>query len=148
MKELWLDLISNRILLVSMLSWFVAQFTKTILYLIVNKEFNLERMVGSGGMPSSHAATVCALSTSTLLQYGLSSFEFALTFILTVIVLHDARGVRLETGKQATILNMLTAHLFTENKIVIPKLKELVGHTPSQVIVGALLGIIIAIIFR
>ncbi len=148
MKELLNDLLSNRILLVSMLSWFVAQFIKMILYLIMNRELKIERMVGSGGMPSSHAATVCALATSSLLTYGLASFQFAVTFILMTIVLHDARGVRLETGKQATILNRMIEIYNTDNKIVFPKLKELVGHTPLQVLIGALLGIMIAVIFR
>ena len=100
-------------------------------------------------MPSSHAATVCALSVSALLHYGVGSPVFALCVIQTAIVLHDARGVRLETGKQAKMINSITrfieksyhADVFPEEE-----LKELVGHTPLQVLVGAILGLIIGLI--
>ncbi len=147
MYEIWTEILANRILVVAFLGWFIAQFIKMVLYLIINKEFRLERMVGAGGMPSSHAATVCALTTGSYLQYGINSFQFAISLVLTAIVIHDARGVRLETGKQATILNILTEHFPHDANVSMPKLKELVGHTPLQVVIGSVLGILIAIVF-
>ncbi len=146
MHEIWTEILSNRTLIAAFLGWFIAQIIKTLLYLIINKEFRPERLVGAGGMPSSHAATVCALTTGSIFQYGLTSFQFTISLVLTAIVIHDARGVRLETGKQATILNKLTEHFASDTRMSMPKLKELVGHTPFQVIVGSVLGILIALI--
>lgn len=135
------ELMQNRILLAAVSGWAIAQAVKAILYAIVNREFKLERLVGSGGMPSSHAATVCALTTATAIQFGANSFEFAISLILTAVVLHDARGVRQEAGKQAvTIID----HLIKEGKIIeLPEweLKELIGHTPLQVLIGSIMGI-------
>lgn len=148
MVEQWNELVENRVLLVTVLSWFIAQTIKAVIYLIINKKFLWERMVGSGGMPSSHAATVCSLATTVLLHYGVASFEFAISFIFMIIVLHDAHGVRFETGKQATILNQMVIHFSKDTKTEFPKLKELVGHTPLQVLIGGILGIIIALIFQ
>ena len=143
------DFLNNRILIAALVAWAIAQAIKAILYTIVNREFKFERLVGSGGMPSSHAATVCALTTAVAMQFGLGSFEFAISFVLSSVVLHDARGVRLETGKQAKMINSITrfieksyhADVFPEEE-----LKELVGHTPLQVLVGAILGFIIGLI--
>ena len=85
------DLLNNQILIAALVAWAIAQGAKAILYTIVNREFKFERLVGSGGMPSSHAATVCAMTTAVALQFGLASFEFAISFVLTSVVLHDAR---------------------------------------------------------
>lgn len=142
------DLFSNRILLSAMTGWFAAQLGKTILYFILNRELRLERMVGAGGMPSSHAATVCALVVSTAYNYSPQSFEFAIAFLLAVVVLHDARGVRLETGKQAQAIKDMYQVLDTIMDVDMPeveKLKVLVGHTPSQVFVGGVIGILTGI---
>lgn len=143
-KEIIDELIANRILFAALVAWAVAQLIKTAIYLIVYREWRAERLWGSGGMPSSHAATVCALTVSALLHYGLSSPIFAICFILAAVVLHDARGVRLETGKQAKLLTAITAILEKSYKGEIPdvELKELVGHTPLQVLVGSVIGII------
>ena len=100
-------LLENRVLIASVTGWLVAQVLKTIIHTFITKDFNIERMYGSGGMPSSHSATVCALSTSALMIYGIGSFEFAISIILAVIVMHDAMGVRRETGIQAKVLNEL-----------------------------------------
>ena len=100
-----MEILHNPVLVAAVMGWFVAQVLKTIIHLIVTKQFVLERMVGSGGMPSSHAATVCALATAAGLEFGGGSFEFAVAVILAIIVMHDARGVRRETGIQARILN-------------------------------------------
>lgn len=127
-----------------MVAWAIAQLAKVILYTIVNREFKFERLVGSGGMPSSHAATVCALVTSSVKQFGAGSFEFAISFILAAVVLYDARGVRLETGKQAVTITAIIDHFLKEGTIIeLPEfeLKELIGHTPFQVLIGSLMGI-------
>ena len=105
-------------------------------------------MWGSGGMPSSHSSTVCALATASLLRYGLESFEFAISFLFGIVVMHDAMGVRRETGKQAQVLNKLLFEDFLnlDGEILTKKLKEYVGHSPLQVACGAVLGIIIGIV--
>ena len=107
-----------------------------------------ERLIGSGGMPSSHSSTVCALATSTLIIYSVHSFEFTISLVLAMIVMHDAMNVRLETGKQAQILNaMLKENPFEwEGEVFEQHLKELVGHTPTQVVCGALFGIVVALL--
>ncbi len=140
-----MEVLHNPVLVAAVMGWFVAQVLKTIIHLIVTKQFVLERMVGSGGMPSSHAATVCALATAAGLEFGGGSFEFAVAVILAIIVMHDARGVRRETGIQARILNeMMEVFRKMGNKMTAEeRLKEFVGHTPLQVLVGAVLGIII-----
>lgn len=140
-----MEVLHNPVLVAAVMGWFVAQVLKTIIHLIVTKQFVLERMVGSGGMPSSHAATVCALATAAGLEFGGGSFEFAVAVILAIIVMHDARGVRRETGIQARILNeMMEAFRKMGNKMTAEeRLKEFVGHTPLQVLVGAVLGILI-----
>ena len=111
-------LLENRILIAALVGWAIAQVAKAILYTIVNREFKFERLVGSGGMPSSHAATVCAMTTAVAMQYGLASFEFAISFVLTSVVLHDARGVRQEAGKQAVTITAIIDHLIKEGKII------------------------------
>lgn len=138
-------LIQNPVLVSGVMGWFVAQVLKTVIHLMITKEFVWERMVGSGGMPSSHSATVCALATAAGMQYGSESFAFAISVIMAIIVMHDAMGVRRETGIQARVLNEMIS-LFREmgtKMSVEDKLKEFVGHTPLQVWIGALLGIVI-----
>ena len=138
------DLLNNQILIAALVAWAIAQGAKAILYTIVNREFKFERLVGSGGMPSSHAATVCAMTTAVALQFGLASFEFAISVVLTSVVLHDARGVRQEAGKQAVTITAIIDHLIKEGTIIeLPEweLKELIGHTPLQVLIGSIVGI-------
>ena len=141
-------LLNNRILIASFWGWLIAQILKTVIYVAVNKNFNPERLIGDGGMPSSHSATVMALVTSTAYYYGPDTFEFAVTAILALIVMHDAMGVRRETGKQAKVINNMM-DLFAElGSDVSPeeKLKEFVGHSPSQVFFGELLGIVVGVV--
>ena len=142
--EFFKGLLENKILIAALVGWAIAQGAKAILYTIVNREFKFERLVGSGGMPSSHAATVCAMTTAVALQFGLASFEFAVSFVLSSVVLHDARGVRQEAGKQAVTITAIVDHLLKEGKILeLPnwELKELIGHTPLQVLIGSIMGI-------
>lgn len=147
----WLmDLITNQFLLVSLSSWFLAQVIKTVLYAIEIKKLDITRLFGDGGMPSGHSATVTSLATFCGLQFGFGSFQFAVTAILAIIVCHDAMGVRLETGKQAEVINdILEAfELLTPKKISEANLKEFVGHTPIQVMAGILLGIVNALVMH
>jgi acid phosphatase family membrane protein YuiD len=140
---------SNQVLVCACFGWLVAQFLKTLIDMWYNKSFSPERLYGSGGMPSSHSATVCALTTSAAYCYGLQSFQFAVCFVLSVIVMYDAMGVRRETGKQAKLLNMIMEQdfwKFDNPDAFQEKLKELVGHTPLQVLMGAILGIVVALV--
>lgn len=141
-----LDLLGNQIFISAVLGWFVAQVLKTLIHMILNKQFVAERLVGGGGMPSAHSSTVCALATATGMRYGGGSFEFAVAVMLAIIVMYDAMGVRRETGKQGKVLNeILEAFTHMGNQISAEKkLKEFVGHTPLQVLMGAILGILIA----
>ncbi len=141
------DLYHNKIFMVSVTGWFVAQILKTIIYMWFNRKFVAERLVGSGGMPSSHSSTVCALVTATGFEYGGGSFQFALAAIFAIIVMYDAMGVRREAGIQAKVINEMIETFTNMGKqmTVEEKLKEFVGHTPLQVLMGALLGVLLAV---
>ena len=141
----------NRILLTAFIAWVGAQTAKVIIYWIVNKKFVLERIFGDGGMPSSHSAVVASLATAIGLQSGLDSPLFAVATVLAVIVMHDATGVRQETGKQAKVINDLVKMLQAKERgemTPAETLKEFVGHTGPQVFVGMLCGILIAVIMN
>ena len=139
-------LADNQVLISALVGWTVAQLLKRIIDLILNRSFSAERLVGSGGMPSSHSATVCGLTTAAGLVYGVSSFEFAISFVLASVVMYDAMGVRREAGKQAKLLNMILEQdsFRLTNEAFQQRLKELIGHTPLQVLAGAALGIALA----
>ena len=142
------DLVNNRIFMASVSGWLVAQILKTIIHMWFNRKFVAERLVGSGGMPSSHSATVCALAAAAGMEYGGGSFQFAMAAVFAIVVMYDAIGVRRETGIQARVLNEMM-ELFTKmgkEMSVEDKLKEFVGHTTLQVLMGALLGILIAVL--
>ena len=141
--QFFTDLFSNQIFIAGALGWLIAQLLKTGIHLILTKEFRAERLVGSGGMPSSHSATVCSLATATYFAYGAGSFEFVIALFLAIIVMYDAMGVRRETGIQAQVLNeMLKAfeEMGRGKMAPVDTLKEFIGHTPLQVLAGALLG--------
>jgi acid phosphatase family membrane protein YuiD len=142
------EIFRNRILWVSLLAWFIAQLIKVILTIIFGKRLDLTRFVGSGGMPSSHSALVVSMATSIGYVEGYQSTMFALSVIVASIVMYDAAGVRRAAGKQAAVLNEIVAELQAHRGINEEKLKELLGHTPVEVIAGAALGILISILFR
>ena len=144
------DLLQNYMLVSAVVSWFLAQVIKTALDAYLNHGISWERLNGSGGMPSSHTSTVVALTTAAALQYGLQSPAFAVSFILASVVMYDATGVRMETGKQAVLLNkILEDNPFNwKPEEFQMKLKEYVGHTPLQVLMGAILGIATAFWMR
>ncbi|MBS6956814.1 MAG: divergent PAP2 family protein [Enterocloster asparagiformis] len=143
-------MLSNQVLVSAVAGWIVAQVLKTMLDFALNRTINWERMVGSGGMPSSHSATVCGLTTAAALRYGVGSFEFAVCFVLSMVVMYDATGVRRETGKQAKLLNSILSEnpLKLNAEVLQEKLKEYVGHTPLQVVAGAILGIGLALMIN
>ena len=148
-----LNLFTNPVLLIPGCSWIVAQILKVIINAIVNKKFSIDRLVGDGGMPSGHSATVTSLAVMCGFAKGFGSAECAIATIFAIIVMHDAMGVRRETGKQAlsiiTIAEALNDYLSeSDNHIKTDKLKVLVGHTPLQVVCGSLLGAAIAIIYH
>lgn len=148
--ELLREILKNDILMAGIVSWFTAQVLKTILYAVLNKEIDWTRMMGDGGMPSAHSATVTAVATMTGLTCGIDSPLFAIACIMAIIVMHDAMGVRLETSKQAKMLNEMVSlfEALGQPKLSMEKkLKEFVGHTPLQVMAGMLLGVIMAVIY-
>ena len=138
-----LEILSNRFVQGAFLAWAIAQALKVILTLIISKEFDSSRMWGSGGMPSSHSSTTCALMMMIGFSEGFDSALFALAFAFSAIVMYDAAGVRRSTGKNAAVLNRLIDRLANDGTFDEEHLKELVGHTPLQVLAGALLGILI-----
>ncbi len=139
----FLGFIYNRFLITGLASWLIAQVAKLIIHTIIYKKFEFGRLFGDGGMPSGHSAMVSSLATFSALACGIQSFEFGVTFILAIIVCHDATGVRRETGKQAAVLNEIVEafNLFSSKKLPETKLKEFVGHSPIQVAFGILIGI-------
>ena len=139
-------LVHNTVFMSAAAAWLVAQLLKTVIHMHFYG-FDWERLVGSGGMPSSHSATVCALATAAGYQYGGGSFQFAVSAILAIIVMYDARGVRRETGLQAQVINEMIDFFKNMGRPLSyeERLKEFVGHTPMQVLVGAILGILIGL---
>ena len=147
-----LRILTNPVLLVPAFAWMVAQILKAVINAIVNKRFSWSRLIGDGGMPSGHSATVTSLAVMCGLTAGFDSVSFAIAFILAIIVMHDATGVRLETGKQAafiiSIAEVINDYISEHDaQIKTDKLKVLVGHTPLQVLCGALLGGTIAVAY-
>ena len=141
----------NPILLTGAVAWLLSQVSKAIIYLIINKRFQWDRLFGDGGMPSSHSATVTSVAVITGLRCGLDSPIFAIAAILALIVMHDAMGVRQETGKQAKVINSMVELINSMGRgelTLEETLKEFVGHTRRQVIVGALFGGVIALAFN
>ena len=134
---------SNFVLISAICAWFVAQFLKVVVTLFKERQFKPSVLLFSlGGMPSSHSATVCALCTASAMQFGFNSFAFAITAVLSMVVMTDAMGVRWQTGEQSKVINKIVKQLFGGNpEEAGTALKELVGHTPFQVFMGAAVGI-------
>ena len=144
MKDIFPQIFKNRILMTTLLAWITAQLFKVTMGVIKNKRFDFRWFVGSGGMPSSHAAGAAALASSIGLEMGFDSIYFALAVAFAIVVMFDAQGVRRATGKQAQVLNKVMDDIYWQGRIQEDRLRELIGHTPFEVIVGMLLGIIIA----
>ncbi|HBE19393.1 MAG TPA: acid phosphatase [Cyanobacteria bacterium UBA11149] len=139
------NILNNQVLLVALVACLVAQLLKLVVELTKERKFNLKTLFTTGGMPSAHSALVSALAAGVGQTLGWDSPDFALAMIFAIIVMYDAAGVRQAAGKQARILNQIIDEFFQENqKFNEDRLKELLGHTPFQVIVGLILGIAIS----
>jgi len=141
-----LEFSKNYVFLTSFSAWAIAQTIKVILGVIREKRFNFRWFVGTGGMPSAHAASVASLSTSVGITYGFDSALFAIALTFTLIVMFDAQTSRLSSGRQAEILNKMLDDIYWKHKFDDEKLKEFLGHTPIQVFVGAGLGIVVSLL--
>jgi uncharacterized protein len=137
---------ANRELWAAVIGWVIAQGLKTLIALWRERKLNLRHIVASGGMPSSHSALVTGLATAVARISGLNSSVFALAAIFAGVVMYDAAGVRLAVSKQARILNLMLDDVFHERGLKEERLRELIGHTPIQVIAGAVVGVVIGIL--
>ncbi|HBN96433.1 MAG TPA: hypothetical protein DDZ66_09025 [Firmicutes bacterium] len=135
---------SNEVLMTAILAWAIAQFFKIISWAFVSRELNFKRLVEPGGMPSSHSAFVTSLCTGIGIHEGFNSTMFALAAVFAVIVMYDASGVRRAAGKQARVLNSIIEDL-NRKELHPERLRELLGHTPFEVLVGATLGVLVAL---
>lgn len=143
---LWTDFWSNRVLLCAMLSWLAAQMIKVLIALRIDHRLDWRRCFGMGGMPSSHTAFVFSLMLMTAVREGLGSTAFALSFALAAVVIYDAMGVRAETGKQGAVLNRILREVLIEGQpITEERFKELVGHTPLEVVGGIIVAVIVVL---
>jgi acid phosphatase family membrane protein YuiD len=136
----------NRVLVASFLAWALAQISKIFYELIRQRRLILGRLVSSGGMPSSHSALVTGLATATGREIGVTSPVFAIAVVLASIVMYDAAGVRRAVSIQARILNQMIEEAFQGSPMAEKRLRELIGHTPVQVFVGALLGLVVGLL--
>ncbi|HHV60440.1 MAG TPA: divergent PAP2 family protein [Clostridiaceae bacterium] len=138
------SIFSNKAIVVPALTWFIAQFIKVLTVLLTEKKLDFTRFVGTGGMPSAHASYVVCVATVVGKNLGFGSIEFGIATAFALVVMQDAAGVRRAAGKQAEILNKI---IYSNDFLHMDeKLKELLGHTPFQVIVGALMGIAIGLL--
>jgi acid phosphatase family membrane protein YuiD len=138
--------LNNKAISIPAAAWFIAQLIKVVCVIVKENKLDFTRFVGSGGMPSSHSAFIVCLSTVVAKHKGLDSMEFGIAFAISLIVMYDAAGVRRAAGKQAEVLNKL---IFSQDHRINfdGKLKELLGHSPFEVTMGAALGIFIAVWF-
>ncbi len=139
---------SNRLIGVSALAWLIAQLIKIIIDLVKNRTIDIRLITSSGGMPSSHSSFVTSLATSVGLTNGFDSVDFAITFVLCMVVMYDAAGVRRAAGKQAAVINDIAAIMENYGFRMDENLKELLGHTPVEVTAGAILGIGLSIVMN
>lgn len=147
MKNNFMMFVTNKYIYVPIILWFCIQSFKLIYDLCTTQKINFKRIIGAGGMPSSHSAIVIALATLIGKNLGVDSPIFAITLIFAFIVMYDACGVRRAAGKQAKVLNEIVNTRGLSNLKVQEKLQEALGHTPIQVFVGALIGLIAGLIF-
>ncbi len=143
-----MDVFQNHVLVVSFVAWLVAQLLKVLIYLLMEHRLDLWRLVSMGGMPSSHSTLVSALATSIGIEDGVRSSIFALAVVFASVVMYDAAGIRQAVSAQARILNRLLDEYFKHQRLNEERLRELIGHTRIEVLVGAFLGIGIALLWR
>jgi hypothetical protein len=146
MRDILLELYRNKVFMTTLSSWVIAQTIKVIIGAVSLRRFDFRWFVGTGGMPSSHTAGASCLATAVGLVHGFDSVHFALAASFAIVVMFDAQGVRRATGKQARILNKIMDDIYWQGKIREGRLRELVGHTPIEVIGGFILGVAIALV--
>ena len=134
----------NKVFIATLLGWVTAQSIKIAINSIKEKRFNFRWVIGTGGMPSAHSSGVMSLATAVGIQQGFDSAIFVITMVFAVVIAFDAQGVRRATGQQAEILNKILDDIYWRRKIQEDRLKELIGHTPFEVFVGSLIGILVA----
>ena len=145
MKGILTSAWNNHVLMVTMLAWAFAQTVKVALGVLRTKRFDFRWFIGTGGMPSAHAAGSSAMATIIGFDYGFDSIFFALAAVFAMVTMFDAQGVRRSTGRQASILNKILDDIYWKGKIEEEQLKELIGHTPVEVFMGSLIGIMLAV---
>lgn len=128
------------------LAWSISQAIKVIRGVLTHGRFNFKWLFDTGGMPSSHSASVGALSTAVGLYYGFNSMPFSITIVFTIITMFDAAGVRRSVGRQASILNRMVEDIYQKGQVPETRLKELLGHTPIEVFAGAFLGMFVSLL--
>lgn len=143
MKELF----ASAPYLVALTAGFLVQFSKFLSHLIAYRRINFTRLVGTGGMPSSHSASVAALSTAVAFREGAGSTLFAVTLFFSLVVMYDAAGLRRAAGLQARVLNRIVEDQYAHRGFRPERLSELVGHTPTEVLVGAAIGVLYGMIW-
>lgn len=141
-----MQFLNNKYIYIPFFLWFGIQLFKVIYDLITTKKFNFKRIMGAGGMPSSHSAVVVSLATLIGKEEGLSSHIFALALVFSFVVMYDAAGIRRAAGKQAKLLNKIIETPGLTTIQVQERLVEILGHTPIQVLVGALIGLVAGIL--
>jgi acid phosphatase family membrane protein YuiD len=141
-------LLANDVLMSCVLAWFAAQFSKPLIHYMHSRRLNLRYFVSAGGMPSSHSAVVVAMATRVGIDTGLSSVSFALAAVVASVVMYDAAGVRRAVSLQARVLNRMLTEMIEAQRFNEDRLRELIGHTPFEVFVGALLGALSAVSLR
>ncbi|MBI5873838.1 MAG: divergent PAP2 family protein [Candidatus Omnitrophica bacterium] len=148
MQDIFAGILHNHVLMVTLLAWAIAQTIKVALGVLRTKRFDFRWFIGTGGMPSAHAAGSSALATIIGLEYGFQTLVFALAAVFAMVTMFDAQGVRRSTGKQAELLNKILDDIYWRGKIEETRLKELIGHTPIEVFMGSIIGILLAVIFQ
>jgi acid phosphatase family membrane protein YuiD len=148
MQDVIGGIIRNHVLMVTLMAWAFAQTIKVVLGVLRTKKFDFRWFIGTGGMPSAHAAGSSALAVIIGLEYGFDTLAFALAAVFAMVTMFDAQGVRRSTGKQAAILNKVLDDIYWKGKIEEARLKELIGHTPIEVFMGSIIGILLAVIFQ
>lgn len=142
------ELLRNEILICALVAWLVAQVLKVLIHGLVHRKFDWRRMFGMGGMPSSHTAFLVALTTMIAAREGLGSTSFAIAVAITMVVIYDAMGVRYQTGKQSHVINRILHRMLVEGQpLEEHDLKELMGHTPTEVFFGAVIGLIVPLFY-
>jgi uncharacterized protein len=141
MTSIFHEVSANKVFVITIMVWIIAQGLKVFFGFMTDRRFNFRWFIGTGGMPSSHAAGVTALAMSTGFHLGFDSVTFAVSAVFAMVTMFDAQGVRRSTGQQAQILNKIIDDIYWRGKVEPNKLKELIGHTPFQVLAGFSLGL-------